>query len=211
MTDVKDAVFAPVSANPYTFPFDGNWSASDTAILLLGFQRGVIDALDARSELQVAIDLLEKAAALGVTIVACRRGYGPEETPIAARRRLLGDLVPERGSPEWELDQRIVLPAGAIIVDPSGDNAFFATGLEETLRRCGVRNLLIAGLPTEGLVHASQRAANDMGFECLAVADACKGTSESSHSAQLRITTFGNGLFGTVAHAAEIHSAFSKL
>ena len=208
---MTDTAFASIAANPYSFPFDGNWSAADTALLLLGFQRAAIEALDAQAELQVAIALLKKAAAHGVAIVAARRGYGPDESPVAARRRMLGDPIPERGSPRWQLDRQIALPAGAIIVDPSGDNAFFATGLEQALRRSGIRNLLITGLPTEGLVHASQRAANDMGFECLAVADACKGTSEPRHSAQLRITTFGNGLFGTVANAAEIHSALNKL
>jgi hypothetical protein len=49
-----------------------------------------------------------------------------------------------------------------------------------------------------------------MGFECLAVSDACQGTSEPRHTAQLRITTFGNGLFGTVAAAAAVHAALTK-
>jgi nicotinamidase-related amidase len=75
----------------------------------------------------------------------------------------------------------------------------------------GIRNLLIAGLPTEGLIHATQRTANDMGFECLAVADACQGTSETRHAAQLRITTFGNGLFGTIASAAAVKAALTKV
>jgi nicotinamidase-related amidase len=203
--------FAPIAANPYLWPFDGEWSAADTALLLLGFQQAPVVTLDADAELSVALRLLDATSAHGVVTVVARRGYGHEERPLAARRRLLGDPIPERGSAEWAFSARLSLPADAIVVDPVGDNAFFGTGLEETLRQLGVRNLLVTGLPTEGLVHASQRAANDMGFECLTVADACKGTSSARHDAQLRITTFGNGLFGTVATSAEIHSALRSL
>lgn len=211
MTEVTNGLFAAVAANPYAWPFDGTWSAADTALLLLGFQQAPVATLDADAELSVALRLLAATSALGIATVAARRGYGPEESPLAARRRLLGDPIPERGSSEWGFSARLRLPGDAIFVDPAGDNAFFSTGLEETLRQRGIRNLLVTGLPTEGLVHATQRAANDKGFECLAVSDACKGTSVARHDAQLRITTFGNGLFGTVATSAEIHSALKSL
>lgn len=208
---MNNTSFKPIVAKPYLWPFDGKWSAKDTALLLLGFQEALVATLDADAELSVATSLLTVASAAGVTIVAARRGYGPEENPLAARRRLLGDPIPERGSAEWVLSAQIGLPPGAILADCAGDNAFFGTRLEVTLRQRGIRNLLVTGLPTDGLVHATQRAANDMGFECLAIADACKGTSQARHDAQLRITTFGNGLFGTVATSADIHAALSSL
>ncbi|MDM9622895.1 isochorismatase [Rhizobium sp. AC44/96] len=211
MTEATISLFTPITSQPYAWPFDGRWSAGDTALLLLGFQRAPVAELAAETELAAASELLNTASTLGITIVAVRRGYGPQESPLAARRRALGDTIPKRGSAEWRFDERLPLPTDAIIVDISGDNAFFSTGLEEELRRRGVRNLLLTGFPTEGLVHATQRAANDMGFECMAVADACKGTSSQRHSAQLRITTFGNGLFGTVANSADIHSALKNL
>ncbi|OQP86448.1 isochorismatase [Rhizobium rhizosphaerae] len=196
-----------LAAQPYAWPFDGRWSAADTALLILGFQTGPVQALSAEAELGVACRLVEAAAGLGMTIVAVRRGHTDQESPIARRRRDLGDPIPAQGSAGWALDARLALPPAAILIDIAGDNAFFGTDLEERLRARGIRNLLVTGLPTEGLVHATQRAANDMGFECLAIADACKGTSPARHAAQLRITTFGNGLFGTVASAAEVLSA----
>ena len=83
------------------------------------------------------------------------------------------------------------------------------TGFLRPDGRKGIRNLVLAGLPTEGLLHATQRAANDMGFECIAVSDACKGTTDQRHAGQLRITAFGNGLFGTVAKSDQIISALN--
>lgn len=211
MTDTITTAFKPVQSNPYLWPFDGKWSADDTALLVLGFQQTPVETLDASAELDVAIGLLQRATDLGMTVVAVRRGYGPDETPLAARRRLLGDPIPRRGSAGWMFDSRLELPADAIVIDIAGDNAFFGADLEGALVARGIRNLIVTGLPTEGLVHATQRAANDMGFECIAISDACKGTSPVRHDAQLRITTFGNGLFGTVARSADLLAALGNL
>ncbi|ATN37100.1 isochorismatase (plasmid) [Rhizobium sp. ACO-34A] len=199
--------FGSIAANPYSWPFDGVWSAQDTALLLLGFQNGMIAELSATAELEAAASLLDAAKSAGIAVVVARRGVDGAQDPLAARRRLLGDRVPDRHSPEWQISDRLALPEDTILVDLGGDNAFIRTGLEDELLRRGVRNLIVAGLPTEGMVHATQRAANDMGFECIAVADACKGTSDPRHTAQLRITTFGNGLFGAVAATADILAA----
>lgn len=211
MADTVTTTFPTVVAQPYLWPFDGRWSAGDTALLLLGFQQAPVAELAADAELAVAAELVNVLSIRGVIVVAVRRGYGPEETPLAARRRMLGDPIPERGSAGWKIDNRLVLPNNAIVVDIAGDNAFYGNDLEGAFLSSGIRNLIVTGLPTEGLVHATQRAANDMGFECLAISDACKGTSLARHETQLRITTFGNGLFGAVANSAEIHSAFQHL
>jgi nicotinamidase-related amidase len=202
--------FAPIDANPYAWPFDGNWSQSNTALLLLGFQTQAVIDLDAAPQLQIATGVLELAAERSLCVVASRRGSVDEQSVIARRRRALGDSIHPAGSSAWMLAAQLRLPPTAIIVDHAGDNAFFSTDLEDQLKNRGVRNLLIAGLPTDGLVHATQRAANDMGFECLTLSDACKGTDENRHIAQLRITTFGNGLFGAVATAGAVCAAISE-
>lgn len=176
-------IFPTVDANPYAWPFDGQWSAADTALLLLGFQQGAVRDLGAESELAVAVALADLARSLGIVVLASQRG--------------LEELVPELAN------------YGSDSVLHGGDNAFFGTHLEVELRQRGIRNLLIAGLPTDGLVHATQRTANDMGFECLLVADASKATSPARHTAQLRMTTFGNGLFGAVADSAAIYAALA--
>jgi nicotinamidase-related amidase len=141
-------------------------------------------------------------------VIFSRQGRDGNLAPLAQRRsQLVGD-VPVRGSELW----RIVLApddAGRFIIDHGGDNAFYRTGLAGTLRERNIRNLLLAGIPTDGVVHATMRAANDHGFECLAISDACCGTTAARHDAQLRITTFGNGLFGTVAPAAAVIAALS--
>lgn len=197
MSDLAVAApFAQVSANPYAWPFDGRWSAGDTALLVLGFQPDTVAALGADGALRAARALLILARENGLLVVAARRER--DATAFAAN------------TPDWTWARGLELPDAALVVSFGGDNAFYRTGLEASLRQRGIRNLLIAGLPTEGLVHASQRTANDMGFECLTIADACQGTSTARHDAQLRITVFGNGLFGAVATVPDVASAIGR-
>lgn len=205
--------FASIDATPYSWPFDGHWDADDSALLILGFQNGMVAALEAQSELAAAESLVSAAQATGLPIIASRRGRAETLSPVAARRAAMGadkgDPVFPPHTPEWQLVEALGLPVDAPIFDHPGDNAFYSTGLEAWLRARGIRNLVLAGLPTEGLLHATQRAANDMGFECIAVSDACKGTTDARHQSQLRITAFGNGLFGTVAKSNQIIGALN--
>jgi biuret amidohydrolase len=203
-------VFPPIAADPYSWPFDGHWNAADTALLLLGFQTGAVAHLDAAGEVAVAARVLEAARRAGIPVLLTRRGFAGEVSAVLSRRIDRGDPLFRRASPEWELTAGLGAAEDLPVFDHTGDNAFCGTTLEARLRADGVRNLLIAGLPTDGLMHATMRAANDMGFECLAIADACKGTTEDRHRGQLRITIFGNGLFGTVADAAAVLAVLSQ-
>lgn len=172
--------FSPIAADPYSWPFDGAWSAADTALLLLGFEAATIAEFGAEATVAQAVQLADVAHAAGVMVIASvHAGAGQPPAGFAADRT----------------------------IEHAGDNAFFRTPLEAELRQRGIRNLVVAGLPTEGLVHATQRTANDMGIECLAVSDASAGTTLERHLAQLRITTFGNGLFGAVADTEAVIAA----
>ena len=220
--------FSTIESDPYSWPFDGRWSADDSALLLLGFQIGTIAALHADAELAVAGELADAARSAGLPVIASRRGCDGALSPVASRRALRGDPLFEAGSTEWQIADALGVGAGgdahavrlalargelgrALVLGDldlhPGDNAFYSTGLEAWLRTRCIRNLVLAGLPTEGLLHATQRAANDMGFECMAISDACKGTTEARHNGQLRITAFGNGLFGTVARSNQFLAA----
>ena len=53
-----------------------------------------------------------------------------------------------------------------------GKGAFYATGLDETLRGLGLSHLLFDGVTTEVCVQTTMREANDRGYECLLVENA---------------------------------------
>ncbi|MER6116261.1 isochorismatase family protein [Streptomyces sp. NPDC001743] len=59
--------------------------------------------------------------------------------------------------------------------------AFYGTGLDESLRKLGVENLVIAGLVTTMGVESTARAAADHGYEVEFVADAMSGLAADEH------------------------------
>jgi nicotinamidase-related amidase len=69
---------------------------------------------------------------------------------------------------------------------------------------------VIGGLRTEGIVHATMRAANDLGLECLLLEDGATSDVPGAHETILRVTRFGNGLFGATAPVAALHAALSE-
>lgn len=196
-----------IEASPYAWPFDGDLSVSDTALLLLGFQ------------LQACREIIAADREAGMILVRWRALRGLTLHGMRGMNRL-GDLTPPqrwrhdhrevdrvqyRGSRGWQgiFNHRPDEP----VIDHLGDNAFYASDLDHLLRCRGIKNLIIAGLPTDGIVHATMRDANDRGFECLLVADACASHSPEIHEGILAITIFGNGLFGAAASTAAVLEA----
>ncbi len=199
-----------IEAEPYPWPFDGAFGTSDTGLLLLGFQtRAVHEHGDAgRHALRNACVIGRAWHARGGRTLTARRGArSSEDLPPAVRRRNEGrdrDQILFRDNQDWQLAFEPF--AGDAVIDHRGDSVFYGTDLEHMLRTAGIDNLLITGLPTDGIVHATMRDANDRGFECLLVADACACHDPDIHDGILGITMFGNGLFGTVAPTAAVLS-----
>ncbi|MEO1018150.1 MAG: cysteine hydrolase [Pseudomonadota bacterium] len=197
-----------IAADPYPWPFDGAFSRENTAFLILGYQQRAVDELAAHPALATTTELLERWRDAGGRTFFSRRGV---ETLSSARRwrneRRQIDRILRRGAPGWALavEPRDNEP----VVDHVGDSAFYASDLDHLLRRANAKNLIMAGLPTDGIVHATMREANDRGYECLLVADACTAHDQAIHQGILKITVFGNGLFGTVAPASVVFEALA--
>lgn len=62
---------------------------------------------------------------------------------------------------------------GETVVMKDDINAFKGTDLQAKLQAAGVQRLVICGMQTHMCVEAASRAASDLGYEVLVVADAC--------------------------------------
>lgn len=104
--------------------------------------------------------LIKKARQLNVPIYAVRH-TGPQGSPIAA------------DSPFWQLLPALALDADTdIIFNKSRPNAFHGTELAQQLNSRNIEDLYLVGMKTQFCIDATCRAAADLGFKPVMVADA---------------------------------------
>ena len=77
------------------------------------------------------------------------------------------------------------------------------------LRTGRIRRLLLAGVGLETCVHSTMRDANDRGYECLLVLDACVPIDPSLVPASVSSIEMSGGIFGAVGTSADVIAALS--
>jgi nicotinamidase-related amidase len=100
---------------------------------------------------------------------------------------------------------------GEPIIDKPGKGSFYATDLECVLRGQHIHTLLVCGVTTEVCVHTTIREANDRGFFCICISDACASYFDEFHDVALKMIAAQGGIFGYVSHSTKLIEAFHEL
>jgi biuret amidohydrolase len=98
---------------------------------------------------------------------------------------------------------------GEPVIDKPGKGAFHQTDLEQLLRNARVDTLVVCGVTTEVCVHTTIREANDRGYRCVALADACASYFPEFHRVGLEMIKAQGGIFGWVSDAGAFAGALS--
>jgi len=215
-------------------PFAVEGNTASTALLLIDMQRdfllpgGFGESLgNDVSQLAPVIDgcrsLLSLGRALGLTIMHTREGHLPDLSDVhpnkqarCAPGKKIGDQGPMgriliRGEPGHDLIPELAPLPGERVVDKSGKGAFYDTGLHDFLQQAGVATLIIGGVTTEVCVHTTVREANDRGYDCLVVADACGSYFPEFHEVGLKMIAAQGGIFGCVTDVEQVVDALQGM
>ena len=209
---------ALVDAEPYEYEFE----APTTALLMIDFQRDFVDPGGFGEALGNDVSLLRRAVPHaervlkaarqgGLLIVHTREGHRADLTDCPpskkARGRLtagIGDSGPMgrilvRGEDGHDIVKELYPEPGEPVVDKPGKGAFFATDLDSILKHRGIRHLVVCGVTTEVCVHTTVREANDRGYDCLVLEDCVASYFPEFHRSALAMIKAQGGIFGWVS------------
>lgn len=210
-----------IPAEPSAFEFD----PARTALIVIDMQRDFLEPGGFGETLGNDVSLLaaaigpckaalEAARANGMLVIHTREGHRPDlsDAPPAkvlrgAPSKRIGDPGPMgrilvRGEPGHEIVAELAPLPGEPVIDKPGKGAFYATELEPMLRHRDIEALLVAGVTTEVCVHTTVREANDRGYRCAVLSDACASYFPEFHAMALRMVSAQGGIFGWVTDTA---------
>ena len=112
-----------------------------------------------------------------------------------------------RGEPGSTVISGLSPRVGEPVVEKPGKSAFIASDFDQLLRRRGIRNLVFAGITTDGAVQCTLRDANDRGYECLLLSDATASDVLRDHEDQVHTLSLAGGHYGFIATIVQFLSA----
>lgn len=206
----------------YPWPFDGPWQPAQTALVIVDMQRdflaadGWLAATGGDIAPLVAIvpavaRVLAWARAAGVHVLFTVEAHRPDLSDVPATKlwrtarlgRAIGTPGPlgralVRGEPGSAIIAELAPRTGEPVVEKPGRSAFIASDFDQILRREGIRNLIFAGITTDGAVQCTLRDANDRGYECLLLADATASDDPRDHDDQVHTLSLAGGHYGSI-------------
>jgi nicotinamidase-related amidase len=219
----------PVDAEPYSFDLD----PAHAALLIIDMQRDFLepggfgemlgnDVSQLRRAIEPNRRLLEAWRAADLLVIHTREGHRPDlaDLPLAKKERgrgdkTIGDRGPlgrilVRGEPGHDIISELYQRAGEPVIDKPGKGAFFATDLHAILDIRAIRQLVVTGVTTEVCVNTTVREANDRGFDCLVIEDCVASYFPEFQAAGLDMIKAQGGIFGWVAHSADVIRAIGR-
>ena len=162
--------------------------AKSTALLIADFYTEMMNTLPHATERGV----VEKTAALqraardaGVLLCYCATVFRPGYVEIGERNKTFNQRKAS-GQPAVFDPLAVIHPSvspaeGEVVVGKHRVNALYGTGLDVVLRANDVKDLVILGYATSGVVLSTVRYASDLDYNLYVVEDCCSDSDPDVH------------------------------
>jgi len=210
-----------VAADPHPWPCVAQAAPADCAVIVVDVQhdyctpgfymdKAGYDTGRLREPIPRIQEILSAARRSGVHVIYSqhgRRRTTAETASGASPCKPSFPLTACRGEPGWEIVPELEPQQRDVVVQKHTINAFFSGALAEALTEANVHHLAFCGNTIDVCVHSTLRAAVDLGYDCLLLADCCGAVNDDLHRWAIESVRIENGVFGTVATAASFVQA----
>jgi nicotinamidase-related amidase len=179
---------------PYPWPYDGALEAARCALLVVNDGYSLPGQSPAAIEEHIRM-LTAAANACGVLVVQVSTAR-PDRRPD-----------PRRDAKTAAIE----VAKDTTAVHATGVDGFFGSPLDGLLRREHRDQLLFAGHYLETSVHSTLRSANDRGYECLTIADACLPADTQTQRGAISSIEMSGGIFGAVGSTRAVITGLNQL
>jgi nicotinamidase-related amidase len=159
-----------------------------TALLVMDVQGATVKALEEKEKEKLFTSLRKAIAAARenkiaviYVVVGFRKGY-PE---VSANNKMFGSILSGSRSFDKEEDYKVaeeVAPQnGDIVITKKRVSAFAGSDLEVILRAKEIKEIVLAGIATSGVVLSTVREAADKDYQITVLSDCCADRDEEVH------------------------------
>lgn len=170
---------------PYAWPYDGGLEPSRCAVVRVVSGVGPVPSGPEKDRADEVVAAVTRFGGTVITVITVPPGRG---------RRPVGPA-----------------PVDDHVMTAQGIDGFYGSPLDSVLRSAGLDRLLLVGDGLETCVHSTMRSANDRGYECLLVADACRPLDPDLVPASISQIEMSGGIFGAVGRTADVCSTLDLL
>ncbi len=180
---------------PYPWPFDGPVVADRCALVICGSGPTWSALCPADDHAGANIARLREAAHSNAILV------------VLIRHR----SMPRVATPKSPTIEPLSPQDGEIEIHAAGIDGFYGSSLDADLRARGKDQIIAIGHGFETTVHSTVRRANDRGYECLTVADACVPHDASLSDASISTIEMSGGIFGAVGETNNVLNTLNTI